>query len=174
MSNWYKILPYLSQIWLLGNTEHRNKLTNSCFPGSAHQRFEESHHVALHFLSFKASQPNSSYYFWTAIFPWTHPRMTMTVCVPPPSLPSASLLFGLRLWSTWTWLDSLVSSFSSLSFILRATVRLTILKHDFLQVTSLVRKTAVVFHLLWHEVQIWLLIPSHMRHFSISPSSSLF
>lgn len=125
----------LSQIWLLGNTEHRSKLANSCSPGSGRQGLEENHHVAYIFYA-SEKQIRSFLLFFSGILTvmftfWVHSRMLVLWV----SLNWAHIL-PLKLFA---WGSDLLgsdyrlsaSSFSSRRFILHAAVRLTILKHVF-------------------------------------------
>lgn len=102
----------LSQIWLLGNTEHRSKLANSCSPGSGRKGLEENHHATFVFY---ASEKQTKFFLLfltiTFVFAWTHPKILMTVGVLQLSPHSASLPFCLRLWSPWTWPEPLCLQF---------------------------------------------------------------
>ena len=155
----------LSQIWLLGNTEHRSKLANSCSPGSGRQGLEENHHVAYifyasekqiqSFLLFFSWDSDSHVHFLGAL------QDASAVGEPQLSPHSASLTFCLRLWSPWIWLQTICLQFL---FSQVHSARCCQTNHPktcfFLQVTSLVREIAAILCLLWDEVQIWHQIPS--------------
>lgn len=124
----------LSQIWLLGNTELRSKLANSCSPGSGRQGFEENHHVAYVFYASEKQIKSFLVFFWDsdnhAHFLGALPDAHGCRCASTEPtfclftfLPEALISLDLTTHS--------LPRFSPHRFILHAAVRLTILKHVF-------------------------------------------